>query len=290
MHNPYKNSLDGLVLEDPVQSFFEWCKEREAIRVKRENGYSYPWTDDVIFQKGRFLNTFREDDKGSKAVLHFCAPLKDSIPDLIHALFFARWCNHHESLNALKASMLKDPVGLKRTLEDRLSQPWYSSAYPVVSLSWKGIEYDRLHACTLLFPRIIDFLIDCISNAEGDVVLATQKINESFQMSNDFPIFMAVIDISLFQPNLIRPDSKVPTGIGAIPYLDRLQDFLGLSDHHSTALKMIELQKLYWPEARRTLTPVDIEYISCECRKYFSYKNGTKTFEGRNLFIPKPYE
>ena len=30
---------------------------------------------------------------------------------------------------------------------------------------------------------------------------------------------------------------------------------------------------------------IDIEYQSCECRKYFSYVNGTKKFEGKNLLI-----
>ena len=51
---------------------------------------------------------------------------------------------------------------------------------------------------------------------------------------------------------------------------------------------MIELQTTYWPTARRKLQPIDIEYISCECRKYYSYVNGTKKFEGKNLFTPRP--
>ena len=47
---------------------------------------------------------------------------------------------------------------------------------------------------------------------------------------------------------------------------------------------MIELQKEYWPDAKRAFEPIDIEYLSCECRKYYSYVNGTKLFEGKNLF------
>ncbi len=50
---------------------------------------------------------------------------------------------------------------------------------------------------------------------------------------------------------------------------------------------MIRLQATYWPEARRTFTPIDIEYLSCECRKYYSYVNGTKSYAGKNLFTPK---
>ena len=80
---------------------------------------------------------------------------------------------------------------------------------------------------------------------------------------------------------------KLPTGIGAVAYLDRLQKFLGLSSHQDTCQKMIELQHKYWPEAKRTFNPIDIEYLSCECRKYYSYVNGTKVFKGKNKFIPK---
>ena len=79
---------------------------------------------------------------------------------------------------------------------------------------------------------------------------------------------------------------KLPTGIGAVAYLDRLEKFLNLNDHQETIRKMIELQKEYWPEAKRPFNPIDIEYLSCECRKYYSYVNGTKKFEGKNLFKP----
>ena len=49
---------------------------------------------------------------------------------------------------------------------------------------------------------------------------------------------------------------------------------------------MIALQHQYWPDAKRPLQPIDVEYLTCECRKYLSYINGTKTFEGKNVFYP----
>ena len=68
LHNPYATALDGLKLDDPVKSFFEFCKERENIRLKRERGEPGPWTTDEVFQNGRFLNVFREDDRGTIAL------------------------------------------------------------------------------------------------------------------------------------------------------------------------------------------------------------------------------
>ena len=50
--NKYATALDGLVIEDPVKSFFDFCKERENIRIARENGEDFPWSADEIFQNG----------------------------------------------------------------------------------------------------------------------------------------------------------------------------------------------------------------------------------------------
>ena len=81
VQNPYQSALDGLELADPVRAFFDWCAERENIRSKRESGMSPPWSEDSVFQEGRFLNVFREDDPGTKAVLRFAEPVKESLSD-----------------------------------------------------------------------------------------------------------------------------------------------------------------------------------------------------------------
>ena len=72
LFNPYATALDGLKLDDPVAAFFDFCKERENIRLKRAQGKPGPWTKDEVFQNGRFLNVFREDDRGTKALLKEC--------------------------------------------------------------------------------------------------------------------------------------------------------------------------------------------------------------------------
>lgn len=37
-NNPYADALKGLRLDDPVEAFFNFCREREAIRLRREKG------------------------------------------------------------------------------------------------------------------------------------------------------------------------------------------------------------------------------------------------------------
>jgi len=283
LENPYKKSLDGLEIKDPVKSFFDYCKERESIRLKRESGETFPWSEDSIFQKGRFLNVFREDDKVSRSIINIGSQIKDDVALLVQFLFFARWCNKNEVIQNLKLDELNNPDLLKNKLYQ--IGDWANlTAYPVEDITWKDVNYERIDAATLLFYNIREVLLEIITLSEKSVVKATESINKKFKMKNNFPIFMALIDIAWFRPELIPLTSDVPTGIGASPYLDRLQKHLGLNTHQQVATKMITLQEEYWPSAKRTFYPIDIEYQSCECRKYFSYVNGTKKFEGKNLF------
>ena len=78
-NNPYAKALEGLHFEDPVKAFFNFCKEREAIRLRREKGEPREnWTKDPVFQQGRFLNVFREDDRVTKALFQFVKPLVEA--------------------------------------------------------------------------------------------------------------------------------------------------------------------------------------------------------------------
>lgn len=282
--NKYRTSLDGLVIENPVESFFNYCIERENIRIKRESGEAFPWSEDKIFQKGRFLNVFREDDRVSKSIINFAKPLTDDLPLLIQALFFGRWCNRQETIDKLNHEDLLDAGKLKNKLI-QLEQWENFNAYPVQDVMWNEKTYSRIDTATTLFYEIKDDLTEIVLDSNLDVIQATKNINKRFKMENDFPIFMALIDIAWFREDVIPITSQVPTGIGAQPYLDRLQEYLGLESHQAVATEMISLQKEYWPEAKRTFYPIDIEYQSCECRKYFSYINGTKKFEGKNRLI-----
>ena len=282
--NKYRTSLDGLVIENPVESFFNYCIERENIRIKRESGEAFPWSEDKIFQKGRFLNVFREDDRVSKSLINFDKPLTDDLPLLIQALFFGRWCNRQETIDKLNHEDLLDADKLKNKLI-QLEQWENFNAYPVQDVMWNEKTYSRIDTATTLFYEIKDDLTEIVLDSNLDVIQATKNINKRFKMENDFPIFMALIDIAWFREDVIPITSQVPTGIGAQPYLDRLQEYLDLESHQAVATEMISLQKEYWPEAKRTFYPIDIEYQSCECRKYFSYINGTKKFEGKNRLI-----
>lgn len=283
--NPYAHALDGLDLDDPVGGFFAFCREREAIRLRRERGQPPPWTQDLILQRGRFLNVFREDDRTTRAILRFLEPLSQDEGRLLQGALFARWCNLDTALDSLEPELLDDPQALRHRLA--ALRPWCNAtAYPVGPVRFKGRDIGRLRAATQLFHTLREPLLERVRDAGGDTVRATRSLNELLGLDNDFPIFMAVSDLAWFRTDLVDPASPVPTGIGAVAFLDRLQEQLGLDSHQATCRRMMELQRELWPEARRPLQPIDVEYLSCECRKYYSYVNETKHFEGKNCFVP----
>ena len=283
--NPYAHALDGLDLDDPVGAFFAFCREREAIRLRRERGEPPPWTEDPILERGRFLNVFREDDRTTRAILRFLEPLAQDEARLLQGALFARWCNLDTALEALDPELLDHPEALRRRLATL--RPWCNAtAYPVGPVRVEGRRVGRLRAATSLFHELRQPLLERVRAAEGDTVRATHSLNEVLGLDNDFPIFMAVSDLAWFRPDLVDPASPVPTGIGAVAFLDRLQEQLGLDSHRTTCRRIMELQPELWPEARRPLQPIDVEYLSCECRKYYSYVNDTKHFVGKNCFVP----
>src|SRR5712664_3381391 len=46
-----------------LDNCLHWVRDRESVRVRKEAGQPFPWTDDPIIAKYRFCNVRREDDR-----------------------------------------------------------------------------------------------------------------------------------------------------------------------------------------------------------------------------------
>ena len=96
---------------------------------------------------------------------------------LIQALFFARWCNRDTTLASTHSNLLSHPNNLKKHLTSgtaNFPQPWCNeTAYPVETITWKGVAYSRLDSATHLFHKAAPWLLQTIKEAAGDVVKAT---------------------------------------------------------------------------------------------------------------------
>ena len=180
--NPYAQALKGLEIPDPVASFFEFCRAREAVRMRRASGADAPWSDDPVLQRGRFLNVFREDDRSTQALMRFVAPVKDDLPRLVQALFFARWCNRSETLDAFPVSLLQDPAAAQHALARLPVQPWCNvTAYPVEPIRWGGALHSRLDTATQLFDDLKEEFTAALMDAQGKVTVATEQLELNLQ-------------------------------------------------------------------------------------------------------------
>lgn len=87
--------------------FVEWAVEREAVRVRREVRKlpRNEWSHDPVFQKYRFCNVSREDDKGTREVKRLIRdPMTsaDAPPDEVcKAIAVARFFNWPDTLQEL---------------------------------------------------------------------------------------------------------------------------------------------------------------------------------------------
>jgi 5-hmdU DNA kinase-like protein len=51
------------MINEQVNKFFAYARERYSIKLKRDDNQPKPWTTDAVLQGYRFCNVFREDDR-----------------------------------------------------------------------------------------------------------------------------------------------------------------------------------------------------------------------------------
>lgn len=89
-----------------INEFFETARERYAINLKRMAGLPREeWTQDPIYQKWRFCNVHREDDKTTIWVRENLRVHLSGV-DVARAMFVFRWFNRIETGEAIKHILL----------------------------------------------------------------------------------------------------------------------------------------------------------------------------------------
>jgi hypothetical protein len=95
--------------KSPDEIFWWWIEERESIRMKKEEGAMWPWTDDWFLQEYSFTNAWREDDK---TTVWFRENVRERLRDDLLAVFKAtiafRWFNRISTGEILQEAGLFD--------------------------------------------------------------------------------------------------------------------------------------------------------------------------------------
>jgi hypothetical protein len=98
---PNSAAINIPAINDSTGRFVAFTRERENIRLRREQGLPRPWTTDPILHAYRFCNVKREDDRVTRWISdHWRTPHQDD-PDLWFAMAVAWFVNWPDTLAEL---------------------------------------------------------------------------------------------------------------------------------------------------------------------------------------------
>ena len=129
-----------------------WIKERENIRLLKEQGVPAPWSDNAVMQETYFCNIDREDDKVTIWIRdnwrYWYAPEQYPL-----AMFVARVFNRPSTLQIIEQpngdinDWIERTTPILRAVKDKGGQVW-GGAYLV---STNGRSMDKLDHCMEMF-------------------------------------------------------------------------------------------------------------------------------------------
>lgn len=284
-------------LNEMQKLFLYWIKERESIRVKKEQGLPKPWSDDPIFQTYKFCNVEREKDTVSIWIKeNWIDPYKDH-PNLWFAMIVARLFNWPPTLERIRfpdiKSPIKDKIGFEygkyedfafwreasrahlKIIRDVEKGKVFTGAYLV---STNGVKMDK-----------IDYVLDRVLTPiweKGRAPVCCDEVQEVLESYWNFlrqfdglGSFMAgqVIADLKFTPLLENaPDwwTWAPLGPGSIRGLNRYHgrpvDKALRQDQGLCEIR--EQQKLIEDELNWSLPAHNIQNCNCEFYKYTKIK------------------
>lgn len=291
LRNDVYLSLD----EEAFETFFYWINERQSIYLKKSLGEPKPWTEDEYFQKWKFCNVFRTQDRQTEFMMdNIIKPHMEESPALmlfnIYAFRAFNWYDTYESLcnvqsgwihqwnprRAMEVLNQRDTDAMKLTsgaymIRGRQGLPKYESIVQTLSTIWN--QKDSLLA------EILDLDVINMQNVYHTLMLAHYwgwGPFTTYQIILDLtytPILQGADDINTwceFGPGAKRGLRCIFPGIKRSDMLEATRWL------HSCARGPRNFMlKEHVPE----MTLQDIEFSLCELSKYMRLKRGGKSKE-----------
>lgn len=261
-------------------AFFETASERYRIKLRREQGSPYPWTEDSVLRQWRFCNVHREDDR---TTIWFRDNVRSKLSGLhvVQSTMIFRWFNRIETGEIIK-DLLLDPKWNGEEAGRRLAE-----VHPVVTGAYIVKGTDGMSK--------LDGILDCIDYSISLLpgIYETERRIEywtkALTMLPQIGMFMAYeITSDLRWTDVLRdaPDimSWANPGPGAARGLGRVTDGDKRKFNRNNRWDrdlMLELMRelLYhakheWPPEWRHWEMREVEHWLCEYDKYVRASEG----------------
>lgn len=261
-----------------IKNFFGYAREREAIRIRREDHPGQPpWTPDPILQKYRFCNVFREDDTVTQWFRkNVREPLRDNPVQVLRSTIVFRWFNRVSTgkkiLDLLRRGGFSNYDKMRRELTG--IYPLISGAYMIKTPG----GMNKLEGLIYCFEKILPhtrWLAKVIQEGRS-IEMATIHLS-LYPYLGKFMAYEIVTDLrhTCLLDNATDTNSWANPGPGAHRGLQRLGGIPFKQRLHDEQMQegMLELLKLsrdigYWPNRWKPWEMREVEHTLCEFDKY----------------------
>jgi hypothetical protein len=261
-----------------------WIKERERVRLKKEDGDPKPWSDDPVFQVTYFCNVRREDDKVTKFIRQMYSPhVHHGL--FVHNIILSRFLNWPDTLEQVRYVGEWSPLWVKNQLTLRKwdGKKVWGNAYVVTT---HGIKMDKIdYLCDRVMPSIQSGLHCGLDTTSCSV--AAKDLMEIEGIST-FMAGQVVADLKNTPEHPLREahdwwDFALP-GPGSIRGMDWLMGAtVPRSEWHS--LLLTARDEIEEKAGVGDLCAQDVQNCLCEFDKYMRVKHGTgrskRSYNGR---------
>lgn len=289
-----------------LEEFYKFAYKRQLIWYKRFiKKEEAPWSTEEIFNKQRFLNVYRELDKGT---LYFLdrfknLPRKSLLKNIVFYKFFNKVGTYENAkittsdINNLDKPEVLDKV--KKSFDELLKQGTiFNDAYLVTS--GKGVKHYKLLSIisSFDFDNLIKLLDEAQSPEESYKLISTIPHVGSFIA---YEIWTSLTYFNFFKQKYTE-DDFVNIGPGAEPtihyifgekskgkeleYFEELYNSQTLlKDIHKKLNEPVSWEKIRYKESifKGKLSRLTIENICCEFRKYIAHTTGKTSAKTRGF-------
>jgi hypothetical protein len=264
---------------------WNWVREREAIRARKERGEPHPWTTDPILAAYRFCNVRREDDRGTVWIReNVREPFADR-PELWLMCAICRQINWPDTLAELIADKRAWPIDgrfdLRRMTEilnarKARGAKIYTGAYMISAPATKGADKQAY---------ISEVVVGDLWRRRGEFAdwscATLQGTHARISRSNGWGAFMtyqAVVDMRFTRLLESAPDvaAWAAAGPGTLRGLNRLHG-RPVEAPRSQTQALGEMQAIYALVEQETGVAMDfsdVPNILCETDKYLRVQLG----------------
>ena len=268
-------------MTNKIEDFYHIMLKREDLRIRKEAGASWPWSNDKILNEYKFTNVKREHDRTTKWMRKNWTRPNDHKPGV--TLFNCALFRYFGTIEFAQAIGWQTKFGvlererIKRIATKRLAnkERVFTGAYVITNQGMKSPKQEV----------VVEYFLNPLWHKRNDLAFLARmsrswkKVAEKRRTLPGFggtgfmtkEVLQDAIHTSVFGNGCIDRDAYCPVGPGARRGLNRIygRDLKSsASEGLAEMIKIFQKRSLFWPKEFVELELHDIQFQLCEYDKY----------------------